>query len=133
MAEVALAAASMVLSPILQVFFERMASHDFDDFFCGRKLNDKLLRKLKIALLSVNVVLEDAEDRQFMETSVKEWLHELKDVVYDAEDILDEIATKHSRHKLDSEFGTIVSKVRHSVFASPFDVNKIDAKFKKCS
>jgi hypothetical protein len=78
MAEVALAAAGIVLSPILQVFFERMASHDFDDFFWGRKLNDKLLRKLKIALLSM-----------------KEWLHELKDVVYDVKDILDEIATKH--------------------------------------
>jgi Leucine-rich repeat (LRR) protein len=130
MAEVALAAAGVVLSPFLQVFFERMASREFDDFFRGRKLSEKLLRKLKIALLSVNAVLEDAEDRQFMETSVKEWLHELKDTVYDAEDILDEIATRHSRHQLDSEFGTIASKVRHSISAAPFDVNKIEGKIK---
>jgi hypothetical protein len=72
MADLALAAAGIVLSPFLQVFFERMASREFDDFFRGRKLSNKLLRKLKIALLSVNAVLEDAEDRQFTKTSVKE-------------------------------------------------------------
>ncbi|GLT70913.1 hypothetical protein SLA2020_429630 [Shorea laevis] len=129
MADLALAATGIILSPFLQVFFERTASHEFDDFFRERKLSNRLLRKLKTALLSVNAVLEDAEDRQFTETSVKEWLHELKDAVYDAEDILNEIATKDLQRKLDSEFGTIASKVRHSISASLF-VNKIERKIK---
>jgi hypothetical protein len=89
----------LVLSPFLQVFFERMTSHEFDGFFRERKLKDRLLRKLKTSLLAVNAVLEDAEDRQFTETSVKEWLDELKDAVYDAEDILNEIATKDLQRK----------------------------------
>jgi hypothetical protein len=130
MAEIALAATGIVLSPFFQVFFERMSSREFDDFFQQRKVDKRLLRKLKVALMSVNAVLEDAEDRQFTETSVKEWLDELKDTVYDAEDILDEIATKDLRHKLDSEFGTIASKVRHSISTSLFDVNKIEGKVK---
>jgi hypothetical protein len=129
MADIALAAAGILLSPFLQVFFERMASQDFDDFFHGKKLRKGLLRKLKITLLSVNAVLEDAEGRQFKETSVKEWLHELKDTVYDVEDILDEIATEDLQRKLDSKFGTIASKVRHSISASHF-VNDIRRKIK---
>jgi hypothetical protein len=129
MADLALAAAGIVLSPFLQVFFERMASREFDDFSWEQKLSDKLLTKLKIALLSVNSVLDDAEDRQFTETSVKEWLTELKHTVYDAEDILDEIATKDLQRKLDSEFGTIASKVRHSISTSHF-VDKIERKIK---
>ncbi|XP_059445314.1 putative disease resistance RPP13-like protein 1 [Corylus avellana] len=118
MAHIALATAGIVLPPLLKVFFERMASHEFNDFFRERKLSDKLLRKLKIALLTVNAVLEDAEDRQFTETSVKDWLDELKGTLYDIEDILDEIATKDFRR-------TITSKVRHSISASHF-VNKIE-------
>jgi len=37
----------------------------------GRKLNDRLLNKLKIALSSVDAVVEDEEDKQFIDTSVK--------------------------------------------------------------
>ncbi|XP_059445126.1 putative disease resistance protein At3g14460 isoform X2 [Corylus avellana] len=109
-AELALTAAGIVLSPLFQVFYEKMASLEFEGFFRRRKLSDKLLWKLKTALLSVSAVLEDAEDRQFTEANVKEWLDEVKGTIYDAEDILDKIATKDLIRKLDAEFGTIVSK-----------------------
>jgi len=111
MAEVA----GLLLSPFLQVFFERMASGDFVDFFRGRKLNEGLLRKLKIALLSVNALLEDAEEKQLTKPAVKVWLDDLKDAVYDAEDVLDEIATEALQRKLDAEFQTIANKVQNSV------------------
>ncbi|XP_059446575.1 putative disease resistance RPP13-like protein 1 [Corylus avellana] len=130
-AELVLAAASIVFSPFLQVLFERMASHEFDDFFRGRKLTDRLLKKLNTALLTVNAVVEDAEDRQFTEPNVKKWLDELKGVIFDAEDILDETNTKALQYKCksDSEFGTIARKVRHSISTSHF-VNKIEREIK---
>ncbi|KAF2293729.1 hypothetical protein GH714_004357 [Hevea brasiliensis] len=53
-----------------------------------------LLPKLKFVLLTVRVVLSDAEEKQFTNPFVKEWLDELKDSVYEAEDVLDEIATE---------------------------------------
>jgi hypothetical protein len=126
MAEVA----GIILSPFIQVFFERMASHEFVDFFRRRKLNDELLMRLKMTLLSVNAVLEDAEYKQFTKPDVKEWLDELKDAVYDAEDILDEIPTKDLRQKLDAEFGTIASKVRSPISTSRF-VKNVERKIEK--
>jgi len=128
MAEVA----SLLLSPFLQVFFERMASGDFVDFFRGRKLNDGLLRKLKIALLSVNALHEDAEEKQLTKPAVKAWLDELKDVIYDAEHVLDEIATEALQRKLDVEFQTTARKVRNSIttFFSHF-VKEIEPKIKE--
>jgi len=128
MAEVA----SVLLSPFLQVFFERMASGDFVDFFRGRKLNEGLLRKLKISLLSVNALLEDAEEKQLTKPAVKAWLDELKDAVYDAEHVLDEIATEALQRKLDVEFQTTARKVRNSIttFLSHF-VKEIEPKIKE--
>ncbi|KAF3965381.1 hypothetical protein CMV_010428 [Castanea mollissima] len=106
------------LSAFLQVLFDRIASSEVTDFFRGRILSDGLLRKLKIALLSVNAVLEDAEEKQVTKSAVKEWLDELKDAVYDAEDILDEIASKALQRKLDAEFLTAGCKVRSFISTS---------------
>ncbi|KAK2636914.1 hypothetical protein Ddye_031706 [Dipteronia dyeriana] len=85
-----------LLSGFLQVLFDRMATRQFVDFF--RKRFDGtdlllLLERLKMILLTVNVVLSDAEEKQITNPFVKGWVDELKNVVYQAEDFLDEIAT----------------------------------------
>ena len=79
--------AGIFLSPFLQVCFERMASRKFVDSFWERELNEGLLMRLEMTLLSVNSVVADAEDKQFTNPAVKVWLDKLKDAVYDAEDI----------------------------------------------
>ncbi|XXG41264.1 hypothetical protein AAC387_Pa01g1762 [Persea americana] len=48
-------------------------------------------KKLKLTLSRIKALLTDAEERQIKEESVRLWLSELKDVAYDAEDILDEL------------------------------------------
>lgn len=82
------------LSATLQVLFDRLASKETVDFIRGKKLKHKVLDKLKVTLLSVNTVLDDAEKKQIHIPAVKEWVNELKDAAFDADDILDEIATK---------------------------------------
>ncbi|XP_022748034.1 putative disease resistance RPP13-like protein 1 [Durio zibethinus] len=82
------------LSATLQVVFDRMASQEVVDFIRGKKLEKELLKKLKPALMSVKAVLDDAEVKQIVNPHVKGWVAELKDAVYDAEDLLDEIASK---------------------------------------
>ncbi|XP_059440893.1 putative disease resistance RPP13-like protein 1 [Corylus avellana] len=119
-------------SPFLQVFFERMASGEFLHIFRGRKVCEGLLHKLKISLLSMSALCEDAEEIQFTNPAVKDWLDELKDAVYDAEDTLDEIDSELLQRKLDAEFQTTASKVRNSIstFLSP-SVKKVEPKIKE--
>ncbi|XP_059596929.1 putative disease resistance RPP13-like protein 1 [Vitis vinifera] len=90
------------LSASLQVLFDRLASREVVSFIRGQKLSDALLKKLERKLLVVHAVLNDAEVKQFTDPYVKKWLVLLKEAVYDAEDILDEIATEALRHKMEA-------------------------------
>jgi GTPase SAR1 family protein len=125
--------ATIFLSPFLQQFFERLASGKFIDFFHNRKLSDGLLKKLKTTFLTLNTAFEDAEELQVTKPAVKEWLDELKEAIYDAEDVLDEIATEALPSGLDAEFQTTASKVRKlsiSAFRNSF-VQQIEPKIKE--
>ncbi|XP_050231922.1 putative disease resistance RPP13-like protein 1 [Mercurialis annua] len=97
------------LSAFLQVLFDRLASPEVVDFFKGRKLDDQLLKKLKIILNSVDGVLDDAEEKQINKPAVKNWLNNLKDAAYEADDLLDEIAYGVLQSKL--EAGQLKKKV----------------------
>ncbi|GAV59464.1 LOW QUALITY PROTEIN: NB-ARC domain-containing protein/LRR_8 domain-containing protein, partial [Cephalotus follicularis] len=84
--------AELVLSAFLQVLFDRLASHELLNFARREGLERKLDR-LKKTLLTIEAVLRDAEDKQLTDRGVKMWLDDLRDLAYDAEDILDEFAT----------------------------------------
>ncbi|CAN1316403.1 Putative disease resistance RPP13-like protein 1 [Linum perenne] len=89
------------LSAFLQVLFDRLASRNFLSFCKGQSLNDKLLKKLLTLLNSVNGLLDDAEEKEIIKPSVEKWLNDLKDAVYEADDLLDEIG--YESLKLESE------------------------------
>uniref|UniRef100_A0A2C9UZ40 Disease resistance RPP13-like protein 1 n=1 Tax=Manihot esculenta TaxID=3983 RepID=A0A2C9UZ40_MANES len=90
------------LSAFLQLLFDRMASPEVVDFFKGQKLDDRLLKKLNITLNSIVGVLDDAEEKQITKPAVKNWLTDLKDAAYEADDLLDEIASGalQSKHEV---------------------------------
>ncbi|XP_057503726.1 putative disease resistance RPP13-like protein 1 [Actinidia eriantha] len=102
------------LSATLQVLFDRLASPEVVNFFRGPKRNDggKLLQNLKFSLLGMKPVLDDAETKQVTDQSVQEWLDELKHVVYQADDLVDEIATEALRLKVESQYQTGRNQVR---------------------
>ncbi|XP_044460776.1 putative disease resistance RPP13-like protein 1 [Mangifera indica] len=122
------------LSAFLQVLFDRLASREFVELFRGRKYDD-LLEKLKITLLSVTALLHDAEGKQFYYPAVRKWLHMAKGALYDAEDILDKLATVALTSKLESESKTEANQVANwRLISSPlspfsrgvdFEINKI--------
>ena len=91
-------------SATIGMMVEKVAS--IVDYFEGKKLNDELLQKLKIILISANAVLIDVEVKEITNSAVKEWLNKLKDAVYDADDLLDEIATEALQCKLEAESQT---------------------------
>ena len=45
------------------------------------------MEKLKITLLTVTALLNNAEEKQFHSPPVEKWLHMARDALYDAEDI----------------------------------------------
>nr|ACJ22816.1 NBS-LRR type putative disease resistance protein CNL-B19 [Phaseolus vulgaris] len=107
------------LSAFLQVAFDRLASRQVLDFFRRRKLDEKLLRKLKIMLRSINALADDAELKQFTDPHVKEWLFDVKEAVFDAEDLLGEIDYELTRGQVDS-----TSKVSNFVDSTFTSFNK---------
>ncbi|KAJ6944492.1 hypothetical protein NC652_009777 [Populus alba x Populus x berolinensis] len=86
-----------ILAAVLEVLMERIVSPAVRDFFKSQKIDDEELKKLKARMRSVSKLLNDAEEKQITDAAVKEWLDELKDAVYQADDFLDEIAYKALR------------------------------------
>ena len=113
-----------VLSAFLKVAFDRLASREVLDFLKGRKPIDGLVQKLKIELISADAVLLDAEEKQITNPAVEEWLDELKDAVYVADDLLDEIAYEALRCNLEAESQNNISKVWNSFSVSIISFNK---------
>lgn len=106
------------LSAFLQVLFDRMASREVIDFIRGKKLTDDLLKKLKILLISVDTVLNDAEEKQITGLTVKKWVDELKDAVYDTEDVMDEIATQALKCRVEAKSTSSISQVQQLISTS---------------
>ncbi|MED6186387.1 hypothetical protein PIB30_066163 [Stylosanthes scabra] len=96
-----------VLSSILNVVFDRMSSPEVANWIKGKKLTQKLLERLKTTLYAVQAFLIDAEQKQIKERAVKDWLDSLKDAMYVADDLLDEVFTKAATQK---DPGTFLSR-----------------------
>ncbi|CAN1316412.1 Putative disease resistance RPP13-like protein 1 [Linum perenne] len=106
------------LSAFLQVLFDRLASRNFLSFCKGQSLNDKLLKKLLTLLNSVNGLLDDAEEKEIIKPSVEKWLNDLKDAVYEADDLLDEIGYESLKLESESRIQTNPRKVWNNLLTS---------------
>ncbi|XP_027909655.1 putative disease resistance RPP13-like protein 1 [Vigna unguiculata] len=96
---------------VLQVLLDRLDSRQVLDYFRRRKLDEKLLKKLKRKLVSINAVVDNAEKNQFRTAYMKAWLDEVRDVLLDTEDLMDEIHYEFSRYGLEAESQSSSSKV----------------------
>ncbi|KAL2247044.1 putative disease resistance protein RGA1 [Sesamum indicum] len=63
------------------------------------------LESLESVLGAVQLVLQDAEIKQRKSRALQDWLSKLKNAAFDAENILDRIATEGLRRRADSERG----------------------------
>ncbi|XP_020240088.2 putative disease resistance RPP13-like protein 1 [Cajanus cajan] len=89
------------LSAFLQVLFDRLATKNvIEVILAGDK--GKILKKFQKTLLLIKAVLNDAEDKHVKNDAVRMWLVDLKDVAFDAEDILDKFATEVLKKRLES-------------------------------
>uniref|UniRef100_A0A5B6ZWB3 Putative disease resistance protein RGA1 n=1 Tax=Davidia involucrata TaxID=16924 RepID=A0A5B6ZWB3_DAVIN len=72
----------------------------------------KELRKLEKTISTVRNVLLDAQEQQVSNLAVREWLQWLKDIVYDADNLVDEFATEALRRQVEIH-GSILREVRY--------------------
>ncbi|KAJ1439560.1 LRR and NB-ARC domain disease resistance protein [Sesbania bispinosa] len=54
------------LSATVQTLMAKLTSTEFGDYIRNKKLNDLLLRELETTLLTLLVVLDDAEEKQII-------------------------------------------------------------------
>ncbi|KAG4957693.1 hypothetical protein JHK85_044073 [Glycine max] len=87
-----------LLSSFLQIAFEKLASPLVLDFG-GRKVEETLLKKLKIKMQSIDAEADNADQKQFRDPRVRDWLLEVNDVVLDAN--LDQGWNKFSKNASD--------------------------------
>ncbi|XP_028186564.1 putative disease resistance RPP13-like protein 1 [Glycine soja] len=131
-----------LLSSFLQVVFDRLVSRQVLEYFRGRKLDEKLLNKLKVKLRSIDALADDAEQKQFRDPRVREWLVAVKDAdtpinrmnATKKEDLLDEIDYEINKWAVenDSESQTCTCK-ESSFFQTSFSSfnMKIESRMKQ--
>jgi hypothetical protein len=106
--------ADALLSAFLGVLFDRLASRELLNFARQEGLEKKLDKWSKL-LPRIKAVLNDAEEKQVNGDEVKRWLDDLRDLAYDADDVLDEFATEALRQKLTGGNHAGTSKVRNFI------------------
>ncbi|KAL3750362.1 hypothetical protein ACJRO7_011373 [Eucalyptus globulus] len=100
----------LFLGAFIQVLFDRLASAELLDFV-RREGIDMRLKEWKKMVECIQVVLDDAEDKQLTDQpSVKSWLEDLRNLAYDIEDLLDEFVIESVESK--SKTGPRTSKAR---------------------
>ena len=129
-----------VFSALFSSLLDLTSSAHFIKFARKEKILSEL-KKWEKMLLKINASLEDAEEKQTTSRSVKLWLTNLRDIAYDAEDIIDELATEAQRREMkeDQEPSSSTRKVRRyvSTFCLSFNPStvkfstKIESKIKK--
>ncbi|QCD85670.1 hypothetical protein DEO72_LG3g190 [Vigna unguiculata] len=123
-------AAEMVTGVLVSTFLERtidtLASRLFDIFH--QRKHKKKLRYLKMKLLAIDVVALDAEQKQFTDSRVRDWLLRAKDVVIDAEDLLDELDYELSKNQMEAESHSAAKKVWSSLNSSFLIENEIESR-----
>jgi len=110
----------------------KLGSFAVQEFRLAWGLQDDLAR-LEERLKAINSVLSDAEKQQSKNERVRLWLHMLREVLYDAEDVLDEIECETLRREVVKTTGSTSRKVQHFFTSSnmiPFRL-KMGHKIKK--
>uniref|UniRef100_A0A6M2F5R5 Disease resistance N-terminal domain-containing protein n=1 Tax=Populus davidiana TaxID=266767 RepID=A0A6M2F5R5_9ROSI len=99
-------------SEIAKSLLGKLGSFAVQEFRLAWGLEDDLAR-LEERLKAINAVLSDAEKQQSKNGRIRFWLNELREVLYDAEDVLDEIECETLQRQVVKTKGSTGRKVQH--------------------
>ncbi|KAL4638668.1 hypothetical protein ACB092_03G162800, partial [Castanea dentata] len=85
-----------VLFDVTKGIIEKAGNLAIQEIGLLRSLKDEI-KKLNDTVSTISVVLLDAEEQQQHNNQVKVWLNRLKDAIYDADNLLDDISTEALR------------------------------------
>ncbi|GKV31568.1 hypothetical protein SLEP1_g40246 [Rubroshorea leprosula] len=94
--------ADLLLSPIINTTISKLISTVAEQIslaVCWKEELETLQNKLR----TIKDVLLDAEERKVQDRAVKGWLEKLRDVVFEAEDVLDEVAYESEKCKMQNQ------------------------------
>ncbi|KAI3683055.1 hypothetical protein L1987_83552 [Smallanthus sonchifolius] len=100
-----MAVAEIFLTPFITVLFDKLASADLISLARSSGIYYQINRWKK-SLSQIQSVLADAGHKQISERAVQMWLHDLHDLAYDIDDVLDDLATEAMRRKLNKKSET---------------------------
>jgi hypothetical protein len=100
--DAATSVASAFLSATVESLLRKLASPELIDYVKYSHLNVLKLTVLETKLLTLHSVLHDAEQKQFFNPEVKQWLDELYNVISTAEDLFDEIGYSYLQCKVEN-------------------------------
>ncbi|CAH8293474.1 unnamed protein product [Eruca vesicaria subsp. sativa] len=118
------------LSNCASVMVERINNSQGLVEVCKGKSSSALLKRLRVALTTVDAVLGDAEQKAETVPEVKHWLTGITDVFFQAEDILDELLTEALRRRLVAEAG-VLGRFQNLMAGSETIQKKIEPKMEK--
>ncbi|XVF24513.1 hypothetical protein REPUB_Repub13aG0134500 [Reevesia pubescens] len=97
-----------LVSALVHTIMENLTSLFMEEIRLVEGLKTEL-ENLQSSLTTIQVVLQDAEEKQLKSEAVKNWLGKLKNVAYNLEDILDEFQTEALRRTLHKNVRSQVS------------------------
>ncbi|OWM74692.1 disease resistance protein RGA2-like [Punica granatum] len=103
--------AEPILRYIAERLVDKLASFVGDELSLVWEVKDELL-KLQKTLAAISAVIADAEQRQSQEQSLRVWLEDLKGVLYDFENALDEFECQALRKQVIKQ-GNLRGKLSH--------------------
>ncbi|XP_060967343.1 putative disease resistance RPP13-like protein 1 [Cannabis sativa] len=89
-----------LLSALLNPLVKKLTT-EVKDFFKGKDAILKLLKEFKTLLSSFDLLLIDAEEKLIRNPRVRKWLDDLKDAIYDADDLVYKIDTEAWQKEMD--------------------------------
>ncbi|XP_050262354.1 putative disease resistance protein RGA4 [Quercus robur] len=115
--------ADAILYGVVQKIIESLGSSTLKKIRSIRGVQDEL-EKMNNTVLTIQAVLEDAEEQQVKNHQVKDWLMKLRDAAFDADDLLSEFSTYVLQqevmdgHKIAKKVRTFFSSSNQLVFGN---------------
>ncbi|XP_077217149.1 putative disease resistance protein RGA3 [Tasmannia lanceolata] len=116
--------ADLLLSPLVDTIVGKLMDSVIQEITLLWGVDEEV-KNLSTTLSAIQAVLQDAEEQQVSSNAVKNWLRELKDVAYDADDVVDEFTTEVLRSKLEGNIQTSNRKQVRSLCFSCFTSNPV--------